>query len=186
MLEEMLCWMSKFSNHYTTAEHGWSRQSSFGAVCNNCYRCAWTVDAVHMKNNYCYSIFIHWTELFIDVIRRQLQLVLYINDYGCIEWVGNELTWVSRLSHNSQKVFGKWGMAGTLEEAVFRLVLYIAKLWGLVSKLTLECVFGTWQLCNLKLCPTPWMLPGPLPLVKGGGAWGQGYIIQSSAKHESD
>ena len=38
-----------------------------------------------------------------------------------------------------RKVFGKRGMAGTLEEAVFRLVLYIAKLWGLGSK---ECIFG--------------------------------------------
>ena len=42
----------------------------------------------------------------------------------------------------SRKVFGKLGMAGTLEEAVFILVLYIAKLWGQGSKLTLECIFG--------------------------------------------
>ena len=42
-------------------------------------------------------------------------------------------------------VFGKRGM-DTLEEAVFGLVLYIAKLWGLGSKLTSECIFGAWQL----------------------------------------
>ena len=30
-----------------------------------------------------------------------------------------------------RKVFGRRGMAGTLEEAVFILVLYIAKRWGL-------------------------------------------------------
>ena len=57
----------------------------------------------------------------------------------------------------NRKVFGKQGMAGTLEEAVFRLVLYIAKLWGLGSKLTLECIFGAWQLHNLRHCPTPWV-----------------------------
>ena len=33
-----------------------------------------------------------------------------------------------------RKVFGKRGIAGTLEETVFRLVLYIAKCWGLGSK----------------------------------------------------
>ena len=38
-------------------------------------------------------------------------------------------------------LFGKRGIAGTLEEAVFRLVLYIAKRWGLGSKVG-ECIFG--------------------------------------------
>ena len=33
------------------------------------------------KTNYCYSVFIHRTDLFIDVITRQLRLVLCINDY---------------------------------------------------------------------------------------------------------
>ena len=38
-----------------------------------------------------------------------------------------------------RKIFGKRGMAGALKEAVFRLVLYIAKRWGLGSK---QCIFG--------------------------------------------
>ena len=54
-----------------------------------------------------------------------------------------------------RKVFGKQGMAGTLEEAVFRLVLYIAERWGLGSKLTLECLLGrdNYIILNLVL---PW------------------------------
>ena len=65
-----------YSNHFTTAEHGWSRQSELHAITaglnGGC--------SAH-KTNYCYSVFIHRTDLFIDVITRQLRLVLCINDY---------------------------------------------------------------------------------------------------------
>ena len=42
------------------------------------------------------------------------------------------------------------GIAGTLEEAVFRL---ITKRWGMAQKLT--CTIGARQLRILKPCPTP-------------------------------
>ena len=81
--QEMLEWTwygrRSFSNHSKAAEHEISWQFRPGSIWNNCCRLAWTSDTVNTKatttTDY-HDVFIHWRKLFMNVIRRQLRLVL--------------------------------------------------------------------------------------------------------------
>ena len=64
----------------------------------------------------------------MNVIRRQLiRLVLYTNKNVCIEWFATNSRELagSFTTVRGRKMSNKQGMAGTLEEAVFKLILYM-------------------------------------------------------------
>ena len=65
------------SNHSKAAEHGISWQFRPGSICNNCCRLAWTSDTVNTKATTTLTFsYIEDSKLFMNVIRRQLRLVL--------------------------------------------------------------------------------------------------------------
>ena len=63
--------------------------------------------------------------MFIDVTRRQLRLVLYIRLAVNSRELAGFLTTVK-----GGKVFCRSEAAGKFKEAVFRLGLFLAKIWG--------------------------------------------------------
>ena len=80
-----------------TEYHWWQFRS--GSTCNNCCRLAWTSESVNTKaTTAMMSSYIE--ELFMNIIRRQLWLVLLYRQ-KCMHRIGL-LSW---LSHNSQR----WG-----------------------------------------------------------------------------
>ena len=117
---------------------------------------------------------VDWLEPRIQWTRKQpmpwclhtLEEVVYEEDSYDLFYIQTIMHTWNRFATNSHKlagslttvwggkVFGKQGMAGTLEEAVFRLLLYIVK-HRLGSKLISECIFGAWQLHNFKTLSCP-------------------------------